>query len=500
LKRFKGVIFGWMNMELMISREGYFYYMCEQSAPATNSSISALILAIDSETIPISPVLSSPVGARTSCAARNNYLTSIYTVGVSSNIASYVLWGVVLDWLGPRITGTLSISCSLVGNILLALANDSTRRVFHPAMIFIGAGGIGVHLSGFHLANLAPLERIGLASSIFPCIFNTSAIIYAFFNLLNAAGASMSSIFTGMSVVIAVAGCAQFWIQDWKTNMRPKPVPKPEPLNIEEGVDKGETPLEDVDQAAKKVEVTKPAGRFDHLRYLPNKTHLPFMDQILSWWFLWTLLFIASVLTRNAFWQGSVARQLRSYGATTDTYAVIISWYPIMILGLFPFVGAAIDKYGIPYILGVSCIFQVLYAGLALVPIIPVQLVTGVVSVFSRTVVMTGYFACVAAVCGYGTFGKVSGLAMAAGGLLNFTSIPLNSLINNQFDGDFFWVQMIELIWGIPLCAYPYYLWRTGKEEHMKKLSDSATSTTPTAQELDIRVLSNNEGESNQSL
>lgn len=514
-----GVIYGWMSLELIFNREGTFAWKCN-STPATPTSTTPYPNVTSSTAMffldPTTPTLAT---TDSSCAARNSYLTSIYTVGVSANIASYVVWGIILDSIGPRFTSVCSISLALLGNILFAIANDTSRNVFHVAAVLVGVGGIGVHLSGFHIANSAPLKYVGLASAMFPCLFNVSSVIYPLFNVFNLGGLSRASIFAGFSVIMAIAAVLEFWVQEWTIIPRPSPpellpVPAPAidfkdedlneieveaykanvmpqesdllPLEVIAVEEPGFKPLEPelTPEQRKKLEDDR---RFAHLRYMPNRQSQTFLQQFISWYFLWTIIWISSVMCRNAFWQGNVARQLRSYGATNDNYAIAISWFPLLIFGLVPFLGPAIDKYGLPVIMTVGCFFQVFYTALALVPNIPIQLVTGIIAVLSRAVVMTCHFSCVAIVCSYRTFGKISGIAMAGGGLVNFTSIPLNSLINNQFKGDFFWVQVIELLWGVPLLLYPYYLWSTGRREALEANAPPAViAKSPVARELDI--------------
>lgn len=508
-----------MSLELILNREGQFYWKCPNNGypvPSTNTTSPSFTPG------PLStPALGPPYGVndRSSCAARNNYLTSIYTVGVSANIASYVIWGTILDSIGPRITSCSSLALAAIGQLLAAISNDTSRNFYHTAFVLIGVGGIGVHLATFHLANTAPIRHIGLASAIFPCLFNVSAIVFPFMNILSITGMTLSTISILYAIVLVICLFFEFWIQEWKSIPRPAPPPAPSApaistdLNytIENGSKSHDFHSDDINGVvledfgngatdAGKLDVPQlsPEERkrleddrkFAHLRYMPNRQSQSFPSQVLSWYFLWTVLFIASVLSRNAFWQGNLARQLRSYGATTDTMAILISWFPALILILLPFLGSSIDRFGLPPVMALGCIFQVVYAGLALVPNIPAQIVTGVVAVLSRAVVMTGYFACVAIVCGYKTFGKVSGLAMAVGGVVNFTSIPLNSLINNQFNGDFFWVQVVELIWGIPLCLYPVYLWHTGKRETLAANATVPPESPQTARKLDLTLAS----------
>lgn len=503
-------------MELIFNREGTFASKCITTTAPTGSPVSPFNETTPSPMTLLDPIPYTPVASATTCSARNSYLTSIYTVGVSANIASYVFWGVILDSIGPRFTSATSITLALIGNILFAIANDTSRNVFHVAAVFVGVGGIGVHLSGFHIANSAPLKYVGLASAMFPCLFNVSAVLYPFFNVLNLAGMSRSEIFTGFSVLMAVAAGLEFWVQEWKVIPRPSPpeiTPVPAPAieftkakdfdsghKAENGIHHDELlPLEEIAVEEPGAQAIEPElspdqrkqlendRRFAHLRYMPNRQNQTFFQQLISWYFLWTIIWISSVMCRNAFWQGNVARQLRSYGATDDNYAIAISWFPLFIIGLLPFLGPAIDKYGLPVIMAAGCFFQLVFTALALVENIPIQLVTGFVAVLSRAVVMTCHFSCVAIVCSYRTFGKISGIAMAGGGLINFTSIPLNSLINNQFNGEFFWVQVIELLWGVPLCLYPWYLWSAGKREALAANAPvEVLDKTPVTRELEL--------------
>ena len=59
---------------------------------------------------------------------------------------------------------------SITGCILLAFAESKSFNVFAPALILIGFGGPGHHLSIFHLSNLVPKMKglvIALAVSTF---------------------------------------------------------------------------------------------------------------------------------------------------------------------------------------------------------------------------------------------------------------------------------------------------------------------------------------------
>lgn len=478
--RLKGVIFGWMSIELIFNRQGLFNYMCDSTAPASAPETSMLVSSLISIGKSVSSSTESTVGGGNSCAKRNNYLTSIYTLGVSMNIVSYLLWGIILDWIGPRITSLASLTIAIIGNLLFAISSDLTRNFFHAGFVCIGIGGIGLHLASFHLANSAPPKIGGLAVSIFPLMFNISAVVYPFLNVLSMAGMTFNGIFIGYTILLCVAWPALFWIQEWRPLTR-EPVPPPPPVPEANLI-----VLERVDHEeghAAAAEALHTTDKYAWLKFMPNMHNSPWTQQMLSGYFVITLIFIASVMTRNAFWQGTIARQLRSYGATTDVYAIIISWFPALIIILLPILGPSVDKYGLPFVLGLGCIFQVIYAALALVKNVPSQLVTGIVAILSRAVVMTSYFTCVAMVCGYKTFGRISGTAMAAGGVVNFSSIPLNYLINNTFNGDFFWVQIFELLWGIPLCAYPYYLWKSGKnqayQDTIRKLEATLESEEP---------------------
>jgi hypothetical protein len=397
-------------------------------------------------------------------------------------VVSYLIWGIILDWIGPRITSCASIILAVLGNLLFAISNDSTRNLFHLGFSCIGAGGVGLHLASFHLANSAPAHHAGLASSIFPIVFNISAIAFPFANLLSMAGLPLSNIFIGSTILLVFAGFGLWWIQEWRPIVRaPPPAPiAPLPhLNGHAAIDRDAHQAEQTALEKDGITEGEQVDPYAWLKFMPNKHGLPWTQQMGSWYFFWTLLWIASVLSRNAFWQGTVNRQLRSYGATSDTNAIIISWFPALIISLLPVLGPSIDKYGLPFVLSIASFFQVLYTALALVKNVPIQFVTGIVAVISRAAVMAAYFTCVSMVCGIKTFGKISGTAMAAGGVVNFSSIPINSLLNNTFKGDFFWVQVFELLWGIPLCLYPYYLWKSGKDQSVREAIERLEHAEP---------------------
>ena len=167
-----GVVFGWPSLLFLLDGDGVYRGLCEDQDK--DEAIT--------------------------CEARDLRLAAVYSAGFFSLMASRIVFGVVLDVLGPRVASVSGISSVALGAILFAYANDESFDVFLVAFALMGFGGTGVHVSSFQLANLFPSKKRTVGAS-FSGTFSLSGLIFLAFRLMYSYGASREQLFCGYAVL-----------------------------------------------------------------------------------------------------------------------------------------------------------------------------------------------------------------------------------------------------------------------------------------------------------
>jgi LAT3 family solute carrier family 43 protein 3 len=88
---FSGILFGWAPLVLMLKREGFFASLCEPD--------------------------------ESTCAAQDNRLNLIYTLGATTTTLVGFPAGLLLDAVGPIVTTALAAVVEVAGLIIIALSD-----------------------------------------------------------------------------------------------------------------------------------------------------------------------------------------------------------------------------------------------------------------------------------------------------------------------------------------------------------------------------------------
>ena len=169
-----GTAFGWPSLKLILEDEGVMRDAC----PGSNATFTA------------------------DCTARQLNFTTIYMGGFFSLLASRLVFGIALDYVGPRWASCVGIGMVLAGAVCLALG-DSLAPLF-AGFALIGFGGPGLHVSAFHVSNLFPAQKRRGVISSFSGAFGLSGVLFVPFRLLYVGGVTRAAIFIGWAVAVAV--------------------------------------------------------------------------------------------------------------------------------------------------------------------------------------------------------------------------------------------------------------------------------------------------------
>ena len=182
-----GTAFGWPSLKLILEDEGVMRDAC----PGSNATFTA------------------------DCTARQLNFTTIYMGGFFSLLASRLVFGIALDYVGPRWSSCVGIIMVLAGAVCLALG-DSLGPLF-AGFALIGFGGPGLHVSAFHVSNLFPAQKRRGVISSFSGAFGLSGVLFVPFRLLYVGGVTRAAIFIGWAVAVAVIFVVVFLSQPMRS-------------------------------------------------------------------------------------------------------------------------------------------------------------------------------------------------------------------------------------------------------------------------------------------
>lgn len=382
-----GVVFGWPSLKAELEREGFYNSMCQD------------------------------VAVNESCAAKDNYLTLIYTVAQSLFLACALPWGYFLDYFGPRYTCTLSTFTCGTGMLLIALATKDRFDGIMPGLALVGIGGSPALQAVMHVCNLFPEKRAAIVG-INQAGFQFAYLIFAISNF-NVPNIRQINGFVIAACIFSVsAGSWSLWPD--------KPFQLPET---------------EADVATKSVATSG------------ERTPTPLLGQILTLRFAgitaWTCV--------NIFWLNfymiSENLKLRSLSDNEKMVNFFLSLYVYMLpIGAFvayPF-GRFVDKFGLKACMIATTAMFTFYSLLQLVPILEVQVLTFVAYGSLRVMAFAALLVCLLQSFGLEHFGKLVGVVSFVSGIVNllFYAIPATPSLTRDL------IQLASLaISGTIFCA-----------------------------------------------
>jgi hypothetical protein len=262
-----GIVYGWPALLPILEREGMYVELCN--------------------------------GTET-CADRNTRFNAVYTSGITANICSYLLFGIILDKVGPLKTAIIGASMSGCGILLLGFATEYKFEGLIAAYILMGSGGVAVHLSSFHLGNMFPAWR-SVVINLFSGIFNASCINFVFVLLIYQNGTSFFTLMLiyGSLVLAQIVSIIFFQHEKALPNTSRPPAVAPKSAS----------------------------GNCCLLWYrarIPDYTKMKsFWEQTRTLVFILTVVWIMFHFFRMSFYVGQLRYQLTSLGAVGNTYVLL---------------------------------------------------------------------------------------------------------------------------------------------------------------------------------
>ncbi|ELR21409.1 uncharacterized protein ACA1_183430 [Acanthamoeba castellanii str. Neff] len=187
-----------------------------------------------------------------------------------------------------------------------------------------------------------------------------------------------------------------------------------------------------------------------------------FWQQLFSapWWV--NAVFTAVNIFGLQYYISTGPDQLLRMGDYDATYTVLLNVItPLGALGI-PIYGWLMDKKGFALSYAVINLLGIGINVLALIPVLPLQIVTFAFWAAYRLLGFSACYAFVAKVFGDTNFGTLNGLTLSSTGIINFSQILITKMVVEHWGGSFFYPNVGFILARLPLFWVSYYFWQLG--------------------------------------
>jgi MFS family permease len=457
-----GLIYGWGPVHTLLVSEGQY------------NSCSSATSALTSYTAP------------TKCASQEEALERIFNSSFIALSVMSVVFGLMLDKFGPRISAFVGILMSLTGNLLFAFSDWKSFDGFLAGYALIAGGGIAPFLCHFNFGNL--FERNLLFMAIINTFFNVSGFNYLLIGVL---GFSRKAFFLTYAFIAIIGGLAALLFYPNKAYAKGDecelPISrcfssdsKPMLMSQENGQDEDEEDLllkqGDADRAKSVVGFSNGKTFWKELfASLLSKQYI-FLDI----WYALNLLvvsFISSAIP-DILSQYS-DRVTLSNGKDLYTYLM----FPILsnIAFIFaPLSGIIIEKVGFAWLILLTNISTSLVLLFSIAPkswTIHVQLITLVLCAVQKGFLFNAFYSYLAVQFPININGSLVAVTTATAAIVGLSTYGLIPLTQYTFDGSYTYTNLGLFVLTLPM----YLLAMVAFQKSGKKASFSAVEVNHNA-------------------
>ena len=422
-----GVLFGWGALQTRLKREwGFRNVLCP--------------------------------GVHAVCAGeQQTFLQTLYSGGLLFGVTGgMVLFGLLLDVMGPRLTAACGLAISTVGNLLMAFAPWEAHWMFLPAFILLGLGGMGPFVASHYVVNFWRTKHM-ILGVVLSC-FDSAGFVYIILQYVRWLNRTQwFCIFAGACAVLLVAGLflfhdvpCQIGEQCVLPALKRIPFFKPSPPSVEE------TPPPEPKEGD-----TPPPG----MRLVPvapilkeEEMGITLEECVATPNFKWLVGFfsVSHVIT---VWLGGAMPDLLSQVGDPQYFSSTL--YPMVGSATFlftPFVAQTLEEQGFYQVIGLSILSLQATIVLVIVPDLWVQLLTLTAYCIAKSFLYTGFSSFIALNYPIQHYPQLVAICLTASlgvGLLNF---PLIYFQQHALHGDYVTVLVCAILVLMPLYGFAYRL------------------------------------------
>ncbi|ROK44361.1 Solute carrier family 43 member 3 [Anabarilius grahami] len=450
---FAGAVFGWATLVFVLKTEGYFSSLC------VNATINGTAVE--------------------DCSRQDEQFSLIFTIASFMNNFLTLPNGFLFDHFGTTVARLLGISVYTTGMLLIAFSTPASSILLFPALSFIAVGGILFLVTNIQVGNLFGAHRSTIIT-LYNGAFDSSSAVFLVIKLLFEDGVSLRVSF------LFLACCSIIHVFRTFVLMPRTHIPYPLPENYSYGVNCGVTRDYDVAKTNNKNIQTPESEEERPFKETsdpaPNTvtTERSFKSCLLSWFFLWHLLWLSVMQLRHYLFIGTLNPMLNHLSGRdpglVSRYTNAFAFTQLCGILCAPWNGLIMDRHkgkqrepgqsereadlkAAILSLSLTALQCVLFSVCAATPILPLQYLTFILQVLNRSFLYGGNAAFISLAFPSEHFGKLYGMVMALSAVISLLQYPCFALIKGPLDGDPLYVNVGLTVLSLLAFINPLYVY-----------------------------------------
>ncbi|XP_017318602.2 solute carrier family 43 member 3a isoform X1 [Ictalurus punctatus] len=487
---FAGVVFGWASLVFVLKTDGYFSDLCVNVTEANGTSAKVTLL---------------------DCSAQDEQFSLIFTVASFMNNFLTFPNGFLFDLYGTMATRFLAIFLYTTGTLLVAFSSKALSLLLFPALSFIAVGGILLLLTNMQVGNLCDTHRSTIIT-LYNGAFDSSSAIFLIIKVLYEKGISLQTSFLFLSACDIIHLLRTLFL------LPKSHIPSPIPESYTYGVSCRKSRSYNVEEYESKQELQDLPDRAgqnnsrdtDQLKTDDSPQNLSkdrsFKSCVLSWFFLWHLMWLSLMQLRHYLFIGTLNPMLNRLAnqdpATVSRYTNAFAFTQLTGILCAPWNGLLMDRHkgkalkpgetekeadlrSTVLSLFLTSLQCLIFSVCTTIPVLPLQYVTFILQVLNRSFLYGGNAAFISIAFPAQHFGKMYGLMMSLSAVVSLLQYPCFALVK-AFGGDPFYVNLILTILTLLAFVHPLNVFlhcrsmATQREMTQSTLPADSSRTGPT--------------------
>ncbi|KAK3573303.1 hypothetical protein QTP86_022695 [Hemibagrus guttatus] len=412
------------------------------------------------------------------CSAQDEQFSFIFTVASFMNNFLTFPNGFLFDLCGTMATRLLAIFLYTTGTLLVAFSSKVLALLLFPALSFITVGGILLLLTNIQVGNLCATHRSTIIT-LYNGAFDSSSAVFFIIKVLYEKGISLQTSFLFLSACDIIHLLRTLFLLP-KSHI-PYPIPesytyglscrKSKRYSVEENELKQE--LKSIPDRA--IQDTSRDSEPLQTDVCKGSKDISFKSCVLSWLFLWHLIWLSVMQLRHYLFIGTLNPMLNRLAnqdqATVSRYTNAFAFTQLTGILCAPWNGLLMDRHKGKalkpgetekeadlrssilslFLTALQCLF---FSVCTTIPILPLQYATFFLQVLNRSFLYGGNAAFISIAFPAQHFGKLYGLVMSLSALVTLLQYPCFALVKT-FDGDPFYVNLILTILMLLAFVHP---------------------------------------------
>nr|KAF6467845.1 solute carrier family 43 member 3 [Rousettus aegyptiacus] len=464
---FAGVLFGWVSLVFVFKTEHYFEELCKQDAgPMGNATLQ--------NDCPFSPP---------DCKAQDERFLLIFTLASFMNNFMTFPTGYIFDRFKTTVARLIAIFLYTSATLTIAFISADSALLLFLAMPMLTVGGILFLITNLQIGNLFGKHRSTIIT-LYNGAFDSSSAVFLIIKLLYEKGISLRASFIFLSV------CSVWHVGRTFLLMPRGHIPYPLPPYYSYGLSSWSCL-----RGKKKETVESKKLNLQSKEFLSPKEDTPgpvqqqearsFWSYVFSQRFAWHLVWLSviqlwhylfigtlnNLLTKLAVGDRDLVSSYTNAFAITQFFGVLCApWNGLLMDRLkqkyqkearrtgSPDSAAALRS-AVPS-LALTSLLCLGFALCASIPILPLQYVTFILQVISRSFLYGGNASFLTLAFPSEHFGKLFGLVMALSAIVSLLQFPIFMLIGGPLQNDPLYVNVTLVLFSLVTLVHPLLVYR----------------------------------------